>query len=78
MMNYRNPSRTERKAIRDLCEVIGAVEVLRVVAQKIANDHPNAAAGDNFRTSIDRIAKLLAEDDRIIAIQAGNLPYEER
>lgn len=76
MMNYRHPSETERRAIANLCESIGAVEVLRTIANLIANDHPDVSAGNDYRTSINMIANTLAQDTTSL-IQAGNRPYED-
>jgi hypothetical protein len=59
MMNYRQPSVSERKQIRLLCHDIGAVEVLRVIGNIIQNDHPDLTTGQEVRAALWAVAKQL-------------------
>jgi hypothetical protein len=59
MMNYRHPSYAERQQIRQLCDNIGAVEVLRVIGNIIQNDHPDLTTGQEVRAALWAVAKQL-------------------
>ena len=51
-MNHRHPTDAERQQIRKLVDDIGPVEVLRVLGQIIAHDHPSVDQGDEIRRNI--------------------------
>jgi hypothetical protein len=57
MLNHRHPSPYERKILGMLLVDVGAVEILRVIGQHVATEHPDATDGDELRSRIFRIAK---------------------
>lgn len=61
VMNHRHPTDSERQQIRKLVDDIGPVEVLRLLAQIVANDHPCVDQGDEIRNHLMLEAKQIQE-----------------
>lgn len=64
-MNHRHPTDAERQQIRQLVTDIGPVEVLRLLGQIIANDHPTSYLGDDCRRSLFKEAAWLHDSLRL-------------
>ena len=61
-MNYRHATQPERKAIRELCDNVGPVEILRVIGSIISNDHPDITMGQAYARKLLAIASELNAD----------------
>jgi hypothetical protein len=60
-MNHRHPTDEERQQIRKLVDDIGPAEVLTVLSQIVANDHPCVDQGDEIRKFLLREARQIRE-----------------
>lgn len=63
-MNHRHLNCCERKIVGALLDEVGAPELLRVIGQYLANEHPSAAIGSGYRTDLNVIAGRVKEGFR--------------
>lgn len=67
MMRFRELTTPEREAVAEVIRSAGAVTVLYLVGGIVANDHPDASQGDEYRSLIYRLANKIGAD------QAGRI-----
>lgn len=59
MLNKRHLETIERAVICKIVNEAGAVEVIRLLATLVANDHPDIATGGKYRSQLMRIARAI-------------------
>lgn len=62
MFNKRHLSSCEAKVLAALLDECGVVEVLRIIGQYVAHEHPDLTTGNEYRTQINRIALAIDRD----------------
>jgi hypothetical protein len=76
MMNRRHPTETERQIVRILVTDIGAVELIRLIGQMIANDGVQVEIATAYRSALMKVARELdAELGLAEKIRLSNGPY---
>ena len=59
----RHPTAAERKILGALLDEVGPPELLRLIGQYVAHEHPDLLKGDEIRGSLARLAKAIHDTE---------------